>query len=499
MKDTAAIVLDLTKVHNYHHLSLDDLLAAIKEQKLQIDIEKVKKAYLFAERQHRGQKRLSGEDFINHPLFVAQMVVWLRLDETSVLAAILHDTIEEGKATLEEIEKEFGIEVALIVDGLTDVRQTTKRFALHQESVENFQKLLLASVEDIRVLIIRLCDKLHNALTIEGLPRERQIKFAQRVFHLYGPLAEYIGLGFFKRELEDIAFRILYPEEFRRLKRKLAVREQEREQRVRKLIEELKKLLEERHIPFLRIFGRRKSLYSIWKKMEKKVREGKIKKAHPAAILDQIGVTVLTRDIPTCYAVLGVIHAQWEFLLEEFDDYIVNPKPNGYRSLQTTIKYADHTAEIQIKTWRMHEYNEFGPASHIAYKQAKGGKADEASYSWVKKLVSWQERKNGYRVKVFDEYIFVVTPKGDIIQLEKGSTPIDFAYRIHTRLGDSCQGVRINGKIARLSQPLNNGDLVEIIKARKPIGPRRDWLQWAKMAETKRKIRQGLRERIANG
>jgi len=461
----------------------------IKKVNLKIDMEKLERAYLLAEDNHRGQKRLSGEPFIHHPLFVAQLVAQLRLGEDSLIAALLHDTIEEGEITLEEIEKEFGLDVALIVDGLTNVKETTRRFTDHRESVENFRKLLLSSVEDVRVLLIRLCDKLHNGLTVESLPSCRQKRFAQRVFHLYSPLAEYVGLGFFRRELEDIAFSILYPEECRSLKKQLATHEQEREKRVQRLTKELELLLQKRKIPFLKIFGRRKGLYSIWRKMERKM------KTSPQAILDKIGVTILTSNVASCYAILGVVHGGWEFLPGEFDDYISRPKPNGYQSIQTAVKCGRHTAEIQIKTQPMHEYNEFGPASHIAYKVAGGESAGAVSYSWTKRLVSWQERKGkrGFRVKLFDNYIFVVTPKGDIVQLKKGSTPLDFAYRIHTRLGDCCQGVKINGKIAKFSCSLNNGDLLEIAKSKKSTGPKRDWLNWVKMGETKRKIRQGLR------
>jgi len=476
--------------------SFADLSQAVREQRMRLEPARLEKAYLFASQAHRGQKRLSQEDFIHHPLYVAWLTVQLHLDETSVIAALLHDTVEEGGASLKGIEEEFGLEVALIVDGLTKVRQETRKFVFHQEGVEDFRKLLLASVDDVRVLLIRLCDKLHNGLTVDSLPPQRQKHYAQGIFHLYGPLAEYIGLGFFKRELEDIAFQILYPQQYRQLRKKLRVRKKKRRERVRSLIRALHVLLKKRRIPYLEIYGRDKGLYSIWQKIQRQIKKGKVKKADPAHILDKIGVTVLTEDIASCYAVLGAVHNRWEFLPEEFDDYISRPKPNGYRAIQTTIHYGQETAEIQIKTQQMHEYNEFGPASHIAYKAAGGKSVADFSYLWVKKLVSWQKQKNGvknFRVRVFDKYVFVATPKGDVIQLEKGSTPLDFAYRIHTLLGDCCQAAKVNGKIVKLSYRLQNGDFVEIIKSPQPLGPKRDWLHLVKMEETKRKIRRGLR------
>jgi len=474
------------------------LLEKVSQYNPRADLGRIRRAYVFAFSAHQGQKRLSGEAFITHPLAVARLVVDLNLDEDSIVAALLHDVIEDcgDKVTLKEIEKNFGLDVALIVDGLTNLKETAKRFPLHQESVENFRKLLLASIDDARVLIIRLADKLHNGRTIGALPEERQQRFAQRVFHLYSPLAEFIGLGSYKRELDDIAFQIAYPKEVHWLRRKLKTNKKEQDQRLREFIAEIKEVLKERGIKHHQVFGRTKSLWSTWQKIQRKLKQGEISKREPSAVLDQLGITILVPDLASCYAALGVIHSHWHYLPDEFDDYISNPKPNGYRSIQTTVILGNRTAEVQIKTPKMHQYNEFGPASHIAYKVAGGKSVADWSYHWVKELVSWQNgsRRRQFKVKVFEDYVYVLTPKGDILQLEKGATPVDFAYRIHTEVGHFCRGAKVNGRIVKLDYQLQNGDLVEVLVDRRCKKPRRDWLDFVKTNHARNKIRAALVE-----
>jgi RelA/SpoT family (p)ppGpp synthetase len=480
-----------------NRIGLSDVLGEIKRKGNTADITKIKKAYLFAQKAHRGQKRKSGHPFITHPTYVAYLAASLGLDESSITASFLHDVLEDTGVDLDEIERQFGLEVALIVEGMTAFKKTGRRLENLGESIDNFQKMLISSVDDIRVLIIRLSDKLHNALTIEYLPAKRQKQFAQGLLRIYAPLAEYVGLGFFKRELEDIAFSILYPEKYSWLKTILSNYEETREKRLKMISRRIKKALLKNKIKYKSIYGRRKGLWSLYQKMKRHVAQGRITWENPREILDQVGITIIAPNVPSCYAALGVVHRLYHYLPEEFDDYISSPKPNGYRSIQTTVRFGRSTAEIQIKTFKMHEYNEFGPASHIAYKAAGGKSVTNFSYSWVRQLVSWKnhQKRNRFKLKVFDQFVYVVTPKGDVIQLPKGSTPLDFAYYIHTRLGDYCRGALVNGKLVELSYTLENGDMVEILKAKRKIGPKADWLDLVKTGLAKRIIRRRLGER----
>jgi len=472
------------------------LLDKIRRYNPKADLARIEKAFAFAEEVHYGQKRVSGDAFISHPLAVAHLITDLKLDEDSIVAALLHDTVEDSQEKIkpETIEKRFGLDVALIVDGVTAFRETTKKFLVHQESIDNFRKLLLASVDDVRVLIIRLADKLHNGRTISFLSAEKQRKFAQRAFHLYSPLAEFVSLVVYKRELDDIAFKIIYPAEYSNLRESLKIGERKRQKILNDLIKQVRLKLEENKIKPMDVFGRVKGLWSIRQKVRKCIKEGKITKSDPSVVLDQIGVTILMKDIPTCYAALGIVHLNWQYLSNEFDDYISHPKLNNYQAIQTTVFWGGKTAEIQIKTPEMHKHNEFGPASHIAYKVAGGRSVSSFSYDWVKELSSWKNgiRHSRFKVKVFEDYVYVLTPKGDIFRLEKGSTPVDFAYRLHTDLGHSCCGAKVNGKMVRLDYHLKNGEVVEIISRDSKKLPSSGWLEFVKMKETKNKIRKGL-------
>jgi len=473
------------------------LLAKVGKYNPEADLGRIKKAYHFARDVHQGQNRLSGRPFIFHALSVANLVADLKLDTDSIIAGLLHDVLDEGQRDvhLREVEKKFGLDVALLVDGVSNFRKAAKKFPLHQESIGQFRKFLLASVEDVRVLIIRLSDKIHNARTLEPLPEKNKERFAKRVFHLYSPLAEYAGLGVYKRELDDKAFQILYPEEYQWLTNQLHSDKDKRRKLVRELREKIEQELDNQKINYKKVFGRAKGLWSTYKKMQRYLKEGKIKEKDPSAVLDQIGLTVLVPDIPSCYASLGVVHTRWKFIREELDDYIANPKPNGYRAIQTTIRWKNNlTAEIQIKTPQMHEHNEFGPASHIAYKVMGGESVSDYSYDWVKELVSWRDKgkHKHYKVKVFEDYVYCLTPKGDILQLPRGATPVDFAYKIHTEVGHCCRGAKVNEEIVKLNYQLQNGDLVEILTDEKRGKPNRDWLEFVVTREAQQKIRSGL-------
>ncbi len=475
---------------------MEDLVAQIEKYNPEFDKQRIKQAYQFAQQVHQGQKRLSGKPFISHTLEVAKLVAKLKLDENSIIAALLHDVLDEGpkEVSLEDLEKEFGVEVALLVDGVSTFRQAAHKFPMHQESVEYFQKFLLASVDDIRVLLIRLSDKVHNARTIKALPKEQRDRFAKRVFHLYSPLAEYAGLGAYKRELDDKAFEILYPKDYKWLRKKLARGKARRKDSLNGLVKKVQEALDEKKVKYDKVYGRAKGYWSIFKKIKRYLRKGKITKKDPSAVLDQIGITILAPDINHCYAALGVVHSHWSHIPEEFDDYVSNPKPNGYRSIQTTINWHDGTAEVQIKTKKMHEFNEFGPASHIAYKIAGGKSRPNEEYNWVKELVSWKEgeKRKHYQVQVFSDYVYVLTPKGDIIQLPKEATPVDFAYRIHTELGHLCGRAKVNDRLVKLDYELKSGDVVKIMPVKDRKSPPRYWLDFVVTDKAKRKIRKNL-------
>jgi len=447
--------------------------------------EQVKLALKFATEKHKGQFRESGDEYITHPVWVAKVVAQLGVGQEAVIAALLHDCIEDTNTTEDEIANLFGDEVALLVSGMTDVKHKTSGVEIHKTNVEIFRRFLFSSVNDVRVLVIRLTDKLHNGLTVNYLPKDRQIKYAQRVLGIYGPVAEYVGLHYFKRLLEDIAFKILYPKKASNLELELKKSELEDEKALNKITNDINVLLKSNRIAGCEVSSRVKGLYSSYLKIKQKGLD-KLK--------DGVGVRIICKDVADCYTILGLLHAKFEYIPECFDDYISTPKPSGYRSIQTTINLENGmTAEIQIRTYEMHEFNEFGPASHIAYKMSKN-MGNGQGLEWVKDLVAWQKndsKVNNYRISVLSKFIYVFTPKGDTIQLLSGSTPIDFAYRIHSGVGDRCLGVKINNKMAKISDELKTGDLVEILTT-KNKNVSKDWITLAKLSATREMIRKAI-------
>jgi len=375
-----------------------------------------------------------------------------------------------------------------LVSGLTEVKKKTKGIQINQTNIDVFRKFFFSSVNDVRVLIIRLVDKLHNSLTIEFLPKERQIIYANDVMKIYGPLAEYVGLHYFKKLLEDIAFQILYPQEAQKIKDFFKERAKDEIKALNLIRSEIESILKINNINNAIVEGRIKSLYSTYSKIKKKGEKYQVK--------DRVALRVLTDNLVDCYTVLGLLHAKYRSLPEEFEDYISMPKPNGYRSIQTTINWKDKmTVEIQIKTKEMHEFNEFGPASHVAYKMGQGAVDGGHGMEWVRDLVKWQKGDNNinnYRLKVLTNYIYVFTPKGDTIQLPKGSTALDFAYRIHTSIGDRCKGVKINGKMAKIDDELKTGDLIEVLLGKK-MNVNKNWLDVAKTTWAREHIRKMMK------
>lgn len=449
------------------------------------DIGIIKKAFDFANKAHSGQKRESGEAYISHPAWVAKVVAQLGVGQEAIISALLHDCVEDTPVTVDDISLEFGDEVALLVSGLTEVKKKTSGIEVHQTNIDVFRKFLFSSVNDVRILIIRLVDKLHNGLTINALPKDRQIKYAKRVLGIYGPVAEYVGLHYFKQQLEDIAFKILYPEDANKIENIFEDQAKEEVKAMALIGSEIEKMLKINNIPEVEIQSRIKSLYSSYLKIKNKG-WGRLK--------DRVGIRILAKNIQDCYTVLGLLHSRFQYLPDEFDDYISNPKPNGYRSIQTTINWREKlTVEVQIRTKEMHEFNEFGPASHLAYKLEKES-IDGVGMEWVKDLLKWQQvDKNikNYRINVLDKYIYVFTPKGDTIQLPIGSTALDFAYRIHTDLGDHCFGALINNKMTKINRELKTGDMVEILTTKK-FNVNGDWLNWVKTQQAKECIRRAM-------
>jgi len=444
------------------------------------DKELIKKAYDFMAVAHEGQKRCSGKPYVSHPAWIAKVVAQLNIGQEAIIAALLHDCVEDTDVKIDDIAKEFGDEVALLVSGLTEVRTKTKGLQINQTNIEVFRKFFFSSINDVRVLILCLVDKLHNSLTIEYLPKERQLIYARNIMRIYGPLAEYVGLHYFKKLLEDRAFLVLYEDEANKIKEMFKEKSKDEIKALNLIQNELENILKINNINGVVVEGRIKSLYSTYLKIKRKGEKYQVK--------DRVAIRVLTDNLVDCYTVLGLLHAKYKYMPEEFEDYISSPKPNGYRSIQTTVNWKDKmTVEIQIKTKEMHDFNEFGPASHIAYKMGTGVLENGMGMEWVKDLVKWQKgdnNVNNYRIKVLTNYVYVFTPKGDTIQLPKGSVALDFAYRIHTSVGDRCKGIKINGKMAKIDDELKTGDLIEVLLGKK-INVNKNWLnivktQWAK-------------------
>jgi len=454
-----------------------DLEKYIDENKFNKEL--IKKCYDFAEKSHSNQKRESGDAYITHPAWIAKVVLQLHIGEEAVLAALLHDCVEDTNVNINQIADLFGDEVALLVSGLTEVAKKTKGIEINQTNIELFRKFLFSSVNDVRILILRLIDKLHNGLTIKHISPERQLKYAKNILRVYGPVAEYVGLHFFKKIVEDIAFQIVHPKEAEEFKKMIAVNRKNEIKALALVNDNLIQLLKINNINGAIVEGRIKSLYSTFLKALKKGKD---------RIKDRVALRILTENMTDCYNILGLLHSKYNYLEDEFVDYIANPKPNGYRSIQTTILWKEKlTVEIQIKTKEMHDFNEFGPASHIAYKLGTEVTNGNKGMEWVKDLVKWQKSDkdiNNYRLNVLTDYLYVFTPKGDTIQLPSKSTGLDFAYRIHTAIGDHCIGIKVNGKMAKLNTKLKTGDLVEVLTNKK-LNVNKNWLeivktQWAK-------------------
>lgn len=454
----------------------------------------IERAYKFAKDAHTGQMRMSAEGYISHPLNVTLILSDLHLDAETYAAALLHDVVEDTGAPIEEVRKEFGENVAFLVNGVTKLKEI-KRVSSEETKLENLRKMLLAMAQDIRVVLIKLADRLHNMRTLSYLPPERQKEIARETMDIYVPLAHRLGIYTMKWELEDLSFRYLEPEKYYELSRKVTRKRGEREKYVEGLIEELKALMDANGIK-AEVSGRPKNLYGIYRKM---IRDGK----EFEEIYDIIALRIIVDDIPTCYQVLGIVNNHYTFVPGRIKDYIALPKPNMYQSLHTTvITKSGEPFEIQIRTWEMHRHDEVGIAAHWKYKEGKNLDRDyETKINWLRQILDWQKEIRSSkefveRVKVdlFSEEVLVFTPKGDVIELPQGATPVDFAFRVHTDIGYQCVGARVNGVMVPLSTELKTGDRVEIITSKTSKGPKRDWLKFVKSASARSRIKAFLRK-----
>lgn len=470
-------------------LRFNDILERLTSYYPNADIEILKKAYVFSAKVHLGQVRLSGEPYLNHPLEVAGILTQLKLDVASVATGLLHDTVEDTLTTIKEIQENFGEETAQLVDGLTKISLISLRSS-EERQAENFRKMILAMVKDIRVILIKLADRLHNMRTLQYQSPEKQSEISQETLDIYAPLADRLGIEWIKSELEDLAFQYLYPENYDEIRRKIAKKEKERSRYIEEVKRTLMKKLYENRIEG-EVTGRLKQIYSIYLKMKEQ-------NIDFDQVYDITAFRVIVQSIKECYDVLGIIHSIWKPIPGKFKDYIGLPKENMYQSLHTTVigPYGERI-EIQIRTYEMHKIAEEGIAAHWKYK---GGKvveeAEDKRFTWLRQLLEWQrdlkdnrEFIESVKVDLFPNEVYIFTPKGEVKQFPVGSTPIDYAYSIHSDIGNHCVGAKVNSKIVPLRYELRSGDTIEILTSPNQK-PSKDWLKLVKTSRAKAKIRQ---------
>lgn len=469
---------------------LEKLILKIEQYNPQADMKQIVRAYNFAEMAHDGQYRNSGERFFVHPFNVAMILADLNMDTDTIVAGLLHDVIEDTNITHEMLEEEFGEDVANLVEGVTKLKKLNYK-TKQENQAENLRKMVVAMAKDIRVIIIKLADRLHNMRTLEYMSEEKKKEKALETLEIYAPLAHRLGISMIKWELEDLSLRYLDPEGYYDLVEKVNKQRKDREAYIQMIMDSLSKKLDEMEIPY-EISGRPKNFYSIYRKM---VYQNKSFEQ----IYDLTAVRIIVDNIKDCYGALGIVHTMWKPIPGRFKDYIAMPKPNMYQSIHTTvIGPQGEPFEVQIRTWDMHRTAEYGIAAHWKYKEGtvKADNFDE-KLTWLRQLLEWQkdmkdpkEFMETLKIDFFTDEVFVFTPKGDVINLPNGSTPIDFAYRVHTAVGNNCVGAKVNGRIVPLDYKLKNGNIVEVITSASNTGPSRDWLKIVKSSQAKSKIRQ---------
>ncbi|MBS5938433.1 bifunctional (p)ppGpp synthetase/guanosine-3',5'-bis(diphosphate) 3'-pyrophosphohydrolase [Clostridium sp.] len=475
----------------------EDLMQKINENCHNIDKDMVKRAYDLACDAHKEQKRESGEPYVTHPVDVASILAEMGMDTSTIVAGLLHDVIEDTEYTYEDIKNSFNEEIANLVQGVTKLGKIEYKTKEEQQA-DNVRKMLLAMAKDIRVIIIKLADRLHNLRTLKFMPKAKQKQKAKETLDIYAPLAHRLGISKIKWELEDLAFRYLHEEEYYDLVKEIAEKRVERETYIAEIKEDLSKKLEESEIDS-DIDGRPKHFYSIYKKMVNKNKSIE-------QIFDLTAIRILVNTVKDCYGVLGIVHTIYKPIPGRFKDYIAMPKPNMYQSLHTTvIGPQGKTFEIQIRTFEMHKTAEYGIAAHWKYKEGENQEEKENSFenklAWLRDMLEWQKETSdaeefieGFKIDLFVDEIFVFTPKGVVINLPSGATPIDFAYRIHTDIGNRCVGAKVNGKIVPLDYKLKTGEIAEVLTSKNAKGPNIDWLNIAKSNQAKSKIRQWFKK-----
>lgn len=478
--------------------TIDDVIKKMKINRKKTNVALIQKAYKFAEEHHRGQKRLSGEDYIIHPLNVAYILADLQLDDATICAALLHDVVEDTDVTNEDIIKNFGKEIAEMVAGVTKLGKI-QYVTIEEEQVENYRKMFLAMGKDIRVILIKLADRLHNMRTLSNLKRDRQIANAKETMDLYAPLANRLGIYSLKWELEDLGFRYLYPEEYRELVLSIEKKREERIEFINKIMEEIQVALKKQKI-VAEVTGRAKHLYSIYRKMQRD-------NITIDQVYDLFALRIIVNSVKDCYAALGVVHDLYTPMPGRFKDYIAVPKPNMYQSIHNTLIGPKGTPfEVQVRTWDMHRVAEYGIAAHWAYKEANRFKksnvvVEEDKLSWLRETLEWQkdmqdptEFLRTLKTELFEDEVYVFTPKGEIKTLPRDATPIDFAYSIHAEVGHRMVGCKVNSKMMPIVTKLKSGDIVEIITSDTAKGPSRDWLKIVKSSNAKTRIQQWFKK-----
>lgn len=482
-------------------MTIEEIIKIVKKNNPRADTDAIRLAYDFAKQAHRGQKRLSGEEYIQHSLETAKILAKMKLSTPIIQAGLLHDVPEDTEKTLEDIENNFGPDIASMVGGITKLGKIKYRGI--DRYIENLRKMFMAMASDVRVIFIKFADRLHNLQTLEALPPKKRYRIALESLEIYSPIAGRLGMGEMRGMLEDLAFKHVYPKEYQWV---IGFIQKEHDAKVKyleKIKKEIKKELDQAGIKIIDMHGRAKHIYSLYRKLLRYDRD--INKIH-----DIIALRIIVKDLADCYAILGIIHSKWPPLKGRIKDYIAQPKPNGYRSLHTTVFCeGGEIIEFQIRTMEMHNEAEYGIAAHWHHEEEiRGQVAEEKQLHWVKDLARIQKEIQGrseyiknledLKIDVFQTRIFVLTPKGDVIDLPDNSTPVDFAYAIHTEIGHKCVGAKVNEEMAPLNRKLQSGDVVEIIVDKKRKGPNPDWLKFVKTASAKAKIKSKTKTKISD-
>lgn len=476
-------------------IRIEEIVDTVASNHPQANLDLLRRAYLFSAREHKGQKRASGESYLVHPLEVANILATMKLDEVSVATGLLHDVVEDTLVELDTIRDYFGEEIAHLVDGLTKIAQISN-ISREEQQAENVRKMLLAMVDDVRIVLVKLADRLHNMRTLQYLSPEKRKRIAEETMEIFAPIAHRLGMGKLRGELEDLAFRHLHPEDYRELSEQLEKRRAENEAFLHGVTERIEHQMREAEVPYVRIEGRVKRLYSIWKKLKRQ-------KIGLDQVYDLVAARVITpNEIRHCYAALGVIHNTWRPVPGRIKDWIATPRDNLYQSLHTSVIGSDgQSFEVQIRTQDMHQIAEEGVAAHWKYKEGKrGARDDDNAFQALRSLVEWtQEVKDSrdfldsLKLDLYPKDVYAFTPMGKVIQLPRGATPVDFAYMIHSEVGNTCTGARVNGRIVPLRSQIQNGDVVEILTSPNSH-PSRDWLNFIVTSRARNRVRHWVSE-----